>query len=255
VTVLAESGSPMRDLTAADFVVKEGGRKLDVVDAKLSGDPLSVALLVDVAQQPLPPTSELRAGLAGFVKTIFGVNADAKIALVEIGSAAVAMVDFTSKADDLDGAIARLFFRKETGAVVVAGIRDAARQLGGRPGSRRAIVVVEFDSPEATATGMIQQAADAVANSGATLWAISAGSGTPAKANRDEVLDKMTKASGGKRYSTLAASGLEPRLKGIAATLTSQYLVTFNRAGTGALKPLTFETTRGAKVLATPFMR
>ena len=30
VTVLAESGAPLRDLKAADFVVKESGRKLPV---------------------------------------------------------------------------------------------------------------------------------------------------------------------------------------------------------------------------------
>jgi len=52
VTVIADAGTPIRELTARDFVVKEDGRKAEVVDAKLSKDPLSIALLIDISQPP-----------------------------------------------------------------------------------------------------------------------------------------------------------------------------------------------------------
>ena len=54
---------------------------------------------------------------------------------------------------------------------------------------------------------------------------------------------------------TIEPSGLQDALVKVAASLTSQYLVTFTRAGNGEMKPPTFETVRGAKVLATPFIR
>jgi len=257
VTVVAESGTPMRALTGADFVVKEGGKKLTVVNAELSKDPLSVALLLDMAQPPpggQPPTSELRTAVTNFVRTILTANPDAAIAVWQIGSVPTAVSDFTSKREDLEAAIGRLFFNRETAAVLLEGILRAGTQLAARPGSRRAIVAVDFDSPESTGLGMIQKAADSVANSGATLWAVSIRGGSTSNANREELLTRMTKASGGTRYVTVAASGLDSRLKGIAASLTSQYLVTFERAGDDPMKSLTFET-KGAKVLATPFMR
>jgi hypothetical protein len=73
--------------------------------------------------------------------------------------------------------------------------------------------------------------------------------------NREGVLDTMTKATGGKRFSSPDASGLEGMLKKVAASLTSQYIVTFARPGEGPAKATTFETAGGGKVLPTPFMR
>lgn len=258
VTVLAESGTPIRDLTARDFVVKEKGKKLDVLDAKLATDALSAALVVDIAQPPLgtqPPTRELRGAATSFVRTVLDVNPDASISLLQAGSAATVVVEFTSKKADLELAIGGLFFGKDSAAVLLTGLEAAGRQVGGRPGSRRAIVMVDFDSPEGAAMSTVQQAADSVADSGATLWSVSIRGASGTNANREDVLDKMTKASGGKRYTTLSPSGLEPRLKGIAASLTSQYLVTFERVGDDPIKSLSVETSKGAKVLPTPFTR
>jgi hypothetical protein len=68
-------------------------------------------------------------------------------------------------------------------------------------------------------------------------------------------LNKMTKASGGRRFSSVDSTGLEGMLKTVAASLTSQYIVTFTRPGDGNAKATTFETVDGKKVLLTPFMR
>jgi hypothetical protein len=258
VTVLAESGTPIRNLTAGDFVVKEAGKKLAVLDARLSTDSLSAALLIDTAQSPpgmQPPTSELRGAAMSFVRTVLGTDPSAEIGVWQITNTPTAIVPFTSKQDDLRAAIERLIFGKEAAAVLVEGLLVAGRQLADKPGSRRSVVAVDFDSPEGTAMSIVQQAADSVVNSGATLWAVSVRGATAGNATREDMLEKMTKSTGGKRYSTLAPSGLEPRLKGIAASLTSQYVVTFERAADGPLKSLVFETAKGGKVLATPFMR
>jgi len=258
VTVLAESGTPVRDLTAADFVVKEKGKKLNVLDAKVSTDVLSVAMVVDAALPApgmQPPTSELRGAMTSFVRTALGANPDARVSIWQVGNSPIQIVELGSKREDLDAAIGRFFFNKDAAAVLLEGLDAAGRQIAGVPGSRRAIVMIDFGSPEATGLGMGQQAANSVAGSGATLWAVSVRSGSSASSSREDLLDNLTKASGGKRYSTLAPSALEPRLKGIAASLASQYLVTFERAGDDAPKSLTFETAKGPKVLATPFMR
>lgn len=258
VTIVAEAGTPIRNLTAADFIAKEGGKKLEVADARLANDPLSVALLIDTAQPPRgvsAPTQSLRAAAASFVTSIHAVNADARIALWQFASAAAVIVDFTDKAADLESAIARLYPSQQTSAVLLEAAEAAGKQLAGRSGARRAMVTVDFNSPEGSDGRMVQRAADSITNSGATLWAVSIRGMASTDPNREELLERMTKVSGGKRFSSVDASGLDGMLKKVAASLTSQYIVTFVRPGDGPMKSITFETVGGPKVLLTPFMR
>jgi hypothetical protein len=256
VTVLAESGTPIRDLAAKDFVVKEDGKKAEVLDAQLSKDTLSAALLLDVAQPRRGSAPrDLRAAAAAFVASIHAVNPDARIALWQFASAAIPTVDFTNKGDDLASAIAKLYPTQQTGAVLLEAVDAAAKQLAGRPGARRALVTVDLNSPEASPEGMMQKAADSITNSGGTFWAVSVRATGGMNPNREGLLDRMTTASGGKRYSSVDTSALEGMLKKVAASLTSQYIVTFARTTDAPVKSTTVETVRGPKVLLTPFMR
>jgi VWFA-related protein len=258
VTVVAETGTPIRDLTARDFVVKEGGKKLEVIDAELAADPLSVALMLDMASPvrgAAPPIRDLRNGATAFVTTVHGANPDAQIALWEFASAALVTVPFTNKTDDLTGAVARLVSNHQTGAVLLDAAEKAGKQLAERRTRRRAIVTADFTSPESSTDGMLQRAGDSIANSGATFWAVSVRGTGGTSPIREELLDQMTKATGGKRYVGSDTSALEGMLKKVAASLTSQYFVKFARSGTGPTKSMTFETTRGPKVLLTPFMQ
>jgi hypothetical protein len=258
VTVIAESATPIRDLTAKDFVVKERGQKLEVVEARLSADPLSVALLLDIAQ-PLrgtsPPTRELRTAPAAFAKVLLEANPGAAIALWPYANSPTLAVDFTGTAADLSPTLARLYSNPQTGAALLEALEAAAKPLAARPGSRRAIVSVDFNSPEASPASVLQRAADAIVNSGASLWVVSVRGTVMPSSLREDFVQQMTKVTGGRVILTIEPSGLETALLKVAASLTSQYLVTFTRSGAGDMKPPTFETTRGAKVLATPFMR
>src|SRR5688500_2463787 len=202
VTVLAEGGIPIRQLTAKDFIVKEDGNKRDVIDARLATEQLVVALMLDTAQpvRGAAPTQELRKAAMAFVQTIHGVHPDARIALWQFASAAIATVDFTNKGDDLASAISRLFPNLQSTAVLLDAVEAVGKQLALKPTSRRAMVTVDFNSPEGSTDGMLQKAADSVTNSGATLWAASVRPGPPTSGNREELLDTMTKASGGRRF-------------------------------------------------------
>jgi VWFA-related protein len=258
VTVLAEAGSPIRDLAAKDFTVKEDGKKREVAGARLATDQLNVALVLDVAQPPRGaalPTQELRTAAMTFVKTIQGVEPDARIALWQVASAPLTTVDFTSKTDDLASAISTLFPNQQSGAVILEAIDAVGKQLAEKRTSRRALVTLDFNSPEGSADGTLQKAADSVTNSGSTLWSASIRPGSATSANREELLDRMTKASGGRRFSAATSTGMEGMLKKIAASLTSQYVVTFVSPSDSPARATTFETAGGAKVLPTPFMR
>ena len=87
------------------------------------------------------------------------------------------------------------------------------------------------------------------------MWSASVRPGPGTSANREELLDRMTKVSGGRRFSAGDASGIEGMLKNIAASLASQYVVAFASPSDSPARATTFETNGAAPVLATPFMR
>jgi hypothetical protein len=102
---------------------------------------------------------------------------------------------------------------------------------------------------------MMKKAIDSVHNAGATVWAVSVRGTAPAVQIREEVLNKLTKANGGMRLTSVDSTGLDGMLKRVANSLSSQYVVTFVRPSGSSPKTTEFATTRGAKVLLTPFMR
>ena len=254
VTVVADATGPLRDLTAKDFRVTEDGQQREVLSATVAEEPLSIALLVDSTQPPMgsvPPTQDLRTALATFVKALPG----ARIALSEFAGASVQKIGFAARPADLDAAIARLYPNHQGHAVLLEALIDASRQLAAQPAPRRAIVAVDFNSPEGSAERTMQAAVDEVHKAGATLWSVSVRGNVMTTPGREEVLNKIVKANGGLRLMPVDATGLEPNLKIVAHSLASQYTVAFNRPGGANPKMTKFETTRGAKVQLTPWMR
>ena len=65
----------------------------------------------------------------------------------------------------------------------------------------------------------------------------------------------VTRSSGGTRLTIIDPSGLEAMLKSVANSLLSQYSVTFTRPGSGEVKSTEMQTSKGGKVLLTPWMR
>jgi hypothetical protein len=257
VNVIADASGPIRDLTAKDFIVTEDNKKREVVAAELAQDPLSIVLLVDSTQPPAgaqPPTQDLRSSLATFVKTIQAHNPGVQIAMSEFAGASVPRVAFSAKPGDLESAIGRLFPNQQSQAVLLEALVDAGKQMGELPPPRRAIVAVDFNSPEGSAERSMKAAADAVTKVGATLWSVSVRGTSSPSPIREEVLNKVIQNNGGLRLMPVDATGLTPNLKIVAHSLSSQYSVTFMREGSNP-KALKFETIRGAKAQLTMWMR
>lgn len=258
VTVVADASGRMKDLTAKDFVVTEDGAKREVLDAQLADDPLSIALLIDTTQPPMgmtPPTQDLRTAVKTFIETVQAASPGAQISITETAGAAVTPVAFTTKFDDLEKAIGRLVPNQPREAVMLEALADAGKRLEKQPPPRRTIVTVDFNSVEGSADRSMKDAAENVHKAGATLWSVSVRGTGQATQSREEVLNKMTQANGGMRLTPVDAAGLESNLKAVANTVTSQYTVTFTRPDGDKPKKTTIETSKGGKVLLTPWMR
>jgi hypothetical protein len=258
VTVLADARGPVANLGPRDLVVREDQAPRDVLDVRPATEPLFIALLIDTIRPPagvLAPTQDFRRGLAAFVSTIKGGNPEAQIAILDYAGATVTAIDFTSEAPTLDRYIQRLFPNRQADAVLIDALVEGARKLGDKPSPRRAIVAVDFNSRDASAVPAMQQAAEIVGRSGATVWTVSVRSTSASSSHREDVLNFVTRASGGTRLTIVEPTGLETMLKSVAHSLLSQYTVTFTRPVNATVKSTQMETAKGGKVLLTPWMR
>ena len=257
VTVVADDGARTRDLTAKDFVVHEDKSERQVVGAELATEPLSVTIVVDTTQPPMgmpTATQDLRTALSNFVKTVQAAGADTQIAVMECAGAATTALDFTQKGDDLEKAVQHLLPNQQSGAVLLEALSEASRKLAEKPAPRRAIVTVDFNSREDSASQLLKKVADDVRKSGATVWSVSVRGTNESASTREAVLTAVTQASGGLRLTAVEPSGLDGMLAKVANSITSQYTVTFARPDASAMKPVKMET-RGAKVLLSPWLR
>lgn len=255
VVVLDASDAPVTGLTAADIVIMEDGAARTVTEVVPAPDPIAIALLVDTTQPRMgssAPTRDLRAGLTAFMTIVQTANPESEIAVVQTGGAAVMSQNFTTKARDLTRAINRLIPSQRTSAVVLEALVDMGKAMGKLKTTRRAIVSIDFDTPD-TSGVQSDQISTAVHEAGAAIWAISV-RGQGLSAGREAVLDAVTEMTGGLRLTAVSPSALEAQLTTIARALTSQYLVTYERPDGGSVTRVRAAATKGSKFLATRVM-
>ena len=258
VTVIAEARRPVAQLGPRDLVVREDRVPRDVLHVRPATEPLFITLLIDTIRPPagvLAPTQDFRRGLTAFVSTIKSGNPDAQIAILDYAGATVTAIDFTSEVPTLDRYIQRLFPNRQADAVLIEAVVEGARKLGDKPSPRRAIVVVDFNWRDSSEVSAMQQAAEIVNKSGATVWTVSVRTTSASSSNRENVLNVVTRSSGGIRLTIVEPTGLEAMLKSVANSLLSQYHVTFTRPVSATVKSTEMETAKGGKVLMTPWMR
>ena len=256
VTVLADEQAPVRGLAAKDFTVRDRNNNREVTGAELATEPMSVVVLVDTAQPPggtTPPTQDVRTALLTFVKTLQDGSPDLRIALGEFAGASVMTVDFAAEPGAIQRAIERLAPNPQTSAVLLEALVDAGKMLERRPAPRRAVVTLDYNSPETSADRTMKQAADSLLKAGATLWAVSVRGTSSAATTREETLNKMTTESGGLRLFSVDSTGLSHQLKIIAHSLLSQYSITFTGARADP-KDIVISSGRG-KTLLSRWMR
>lgn len=256
VSVLAPAKAPVTDLTAKDFKVQNGSQTVEVASAEHATTPLSIELIVENTQPPMgvtPPTRDLRTSLQSFVKAIRAGNPDAQIGMFTDAGASVPAVAVSASAADLDKAIDHLAPSPQTAGVLLESLVDASRALQKVSAPRRAIVTVDFASPDPTSDTVLQTIESAVFQSGATLWSVSVSGTTPETPSRDAVLNALTKATGGQRETIVGSTGLQNQLKVIANSLLSQYRLQLARPAAD-VKALKIVTPKG-KALVSSFVQ
>lgn len=237
VTVTDKNNLPVTDLAAGDFVVKEGGKTRDVVEAGLSTVPLKIALIVDDNG-----TGVFRYGVAKFIERLQG---RAEFALSTVNGQHQKIVDYTTDVDELTAAINHLVARPSTndGGQLLEGVFETAKDFQKRQ-TRRPVIVVLTVGGEEHSTVPAHHVLEELQKSGAALHVFAMNSsalrGTVAVSrpgalleenlNLSEVLGDGPKQSGGRREEIVASAGIVVGLQQLAEALRSQYAVAFSRS-------------------------
>lgn len=240
VTAIDKKGNAVTDLQAAEFEVKVGGKKLEVMSAGPAQAPMRIALLVADAG-----TGGFQGGLATFIQKLLG---RAEFALISVLVQPETVVDYSSESGVLRAGLRRLGARGlQRGAQLLETIQDATKHVR-REGTRPVIVVVRVGG-EASTTLSGANVREQLRKSGAILYVIStvgAQRSAPSQARQgisaeqarlhdDEavesahnlalVLGDGSRESGG-RHDQVMSTTLIPTLEQLADELLNQYVLT-----------------------------
>jgi VWFA-related protein len=232
VSVL-DNGTPVKDLTAEDFTVREDGNVREVLKAGPATAPLTISILVDDSQAAEPAIQEMRRGLTAFVEQMQG---KAEIALATFGERPTPIVDYTESTEALKRGITKIFSRQGAGAYFLDAIVEVSRGLQRREtAARPTIIAVTVEGIEFSNI-YYEPVLEDLKKSGATFHVLAIGtpsdSLTDEMRNRNLVIARGTSETGGRRDQVLAESALPEKLKQLGNELLNQYVVTYSRPET-----------------------
>jgi VWFA-related protein len=234
VTVTDAKRVPIRDLTAADFVVKEDGKTREVLKAELATAPLRIAIIVDDNG-----TGIFRSSAATFIQRLLG---KADFSLSSVTGQVLKIVEYTGNATALGEGLSKLSARAATndGGQLLSGIFEAAKEIEQRKPARPVILALTVGGEEHSPLPA-HHVLDQLRKSGAALYVTSVADSTlrstavvnkPAELlgenlNKNEVIGDGPKQSGGRHDEIVAAPGIIQSIQQLAEELANQYVVTY----------------------------
>ena len=142
VTALDKQGNPVTGMEAAEFEVKVGGKKVEVLSAGPADMPMRIAMLVGDAG-----TGGFQGGIAAFIRKLSG---RAEFALISVVVQPETIVDYSSDSSLLQGGLRRIGPRGlERGAQMLETIQHATTHVR-REATRPVIVVMRVGGEAST---------------------------------------------------------------------------------------------------------
>ncbi|MGH9309161.1 MAG: VWA domain-containing protein [Vicinamibacterales bacterium] len=228
VSVTDGKGTAVTDLTAADLVVKEGGKEREIVRAEPAAGRLRLALAVE---ERLVGDGQIRLGMFEFVKR---VAKSADVSLITIGLSNRTLVDFTPDANAVLDAINKLTLNPRGDSNLTEGVLEIVNAFSAAKAERPALVVVALSGGQAGGAEP-RNVLDRLGESGVTMHSVtlegggaSAGLGSMAdESGREQVLGDGAKQSGGRRHDLTVTAGAQKALLQVADELLAQYAITY----------------------------
>ena len=228
VSVVDEKGAPVTGLAAEEVALLENGVLRDVTRLQADQRPLTVAVVVDSAQEI---TSEFRLflvdALTEFLKRL---PEGTRYSLWVTGDRPQKIVDFTDDAAQGERALRRAI---STGGntlldAIVLASREI-REVRGKEDQRTAVVVVSGLTTSVANRDRYRSLEETQDNADMFL-SIQFGEGGGSFEDRtdyDYVLGSLAKRSGGLRETPVSVMGVAPMLRRAAGELSAQYRLSY----------------------------
>lgn len=246
VTFLDEKGNPILDLRQDEIALAENGQERTIVSAKRATSPMSILLLGDTTKVAgsggLAQSSkggsgnaagelirDIRAAFSGFSKDIFAASPASEIGIMEFGQASITVQDFTSKPEDVEKGITRLFPKPDADSVLFEAITEGSKSLGKRPNARRSLISINVEPSKELSKEPPNNIMKELGKAQAPLFSISLQKGDNRNNSRGVVLPQLAKETGGRHEVIVGQSALVDLLHHTAGFLLGQYEVTYTR--------------------------
>lgn len=247
VTFLDDKGNPITDLKQEEIALAENGQERPIVSAKLATAPMSVLMLGDttkisggggLAQSAKGAAAQsaagevirdIRAAYSEFSKTILGANPASELGIMEFGQASIMVTDFTSKQEDLDKGLTRLFPKPDADSVLLEAIVEGSKSLEKRKNGRRAIVAISVEPATENSKEPPNNMMKQLGKAQSPLFSVALQKGENKNPQHGIVLPQLAKETGGRHDVIVGQSALVNELKTVAGFLLAQYEVTYSR--------------------------
>ena len=241
VSVLDSSGAAVEGLATADFVIEEDGAEREVLRVGRAGAPMQLAVLVDTSGSAAFAIRDIRNGLEAFISRLVEGN---KIALVTFGGPPRILVESTDQLDRLRAGIGRIFAFSDSPAYLLDALVETARGFERRASPRPVIVVVTSEGIDYSthSAGQVLEALEAsqaathvivlkdqATSAARRAWRLEGGHLLDDLHQRDLVLARGPRRTGGQRRDLLMSTATRDALDRLAGILTSQYEVVYSR--------------------------
>jgi len=236
-----ETGAALDAIAPRDIVIREDRVTREVLRISRASGPMPIAVLVDNSAAAEPAIADMRNALTAFVTALGDLG---PVALITMGERPTVVTDYTSRLAALSTGIGRIFARPQSGATVLEAVLETSRGLAKRETERAAIVIVGVNGVE-HGTMHFAQVLERLVESGATLHAVVLSPpgrnsfDDPAR-QRDLLLDRGVRDTGGFRRDVLTSMAFGPALAHLARALTHQFRVVYARPQT-LIPPESFE--------------
>lgn len=237
------TGMAPATVAARDLTIREDGVAREILRVSPASGPMPIAVLVDTSAAAEPTIADVRTALTTFVD---GLGDLGPVTIVGYGERPTVLAAYTSSRPALATGIGRVFARPGSGATLIEAVDEIAKGLTSREGERAAIVVLSPMTLEQSG-GNYMAALSQLEASGASLHVIALS--RPGQSSlddgarqRDMLLDRGVRATGGVRRDVLASMAFGPALRDLAQALTHQVRVVYARPQT-LIPPKTFDVT------------
>jgi len=231
VSVVDKDGKPVPDVKPDDLVVREDGVAREVLRVEPAAEPMQLALLVDNSASATDAIQYLRQSLSTFVDTVTAKGH--KVSLVTLANRPTLEVNATSDAAELrKKGTNRLFAQPNSGMYLLEAIMETTKGFAKNEAPRPVIVAVVTEGIEFS-NQSYDLVIDALKKAGTSFYALvltEGGEANPASdevRNRNVVLDRGARETGGHRETLITNMALVGELSKLATELVNVSKVTY----------------------------